>query len=83
MKKLVICKKIRQPNGYVAYIPEPFPVRGMFDIGQNLLNKAAEAERLVGKLDGITQILPGIEIFLKMFALKDAAYSYCLRSCAI
>jgi len=73
--KLEICKKIRQPKGFSASIPNPFPVKGIFDVPQNLMNKAAEAERLIGKLDGITQILPNIEFFLKMYSLKDATSS--------
>ncbi len=75
MKKIQICKKIKQPTGYFASIPQPFPVQGMFDIPQILLNKATKSERLIGKLDGITQTLPDIEFFLKMFAYKDATSS--------
>ncbi|MDA3780674.1 MAG: Fic family protein [Bacteroidales bacterium] len=70
-----VCKKIKQPQGFDASIPNTFPVKGLFDISQKLINKAGEAERLVGKLDGITQILPDIQFFLKMFSLKDATSS--------
>ncbi|MFH0846052.1 MAG: Fic/DOC family N-terminal domain-containing protein [Patescibacteria group bacterium] len=73
--RLEICKKIKQKEGFKAHIPNPFPIKGIFDIPQNLVNKAAEAERLVGKLDGITQTLPNIEFFLKMYSFKDAASS--------
>ncbi len=72
---LEICKKIKQPEGFEASVPNNFPIKGLFDIPQELINKAGEAERLVGKLDGITQILPNIEFFLKMFSLKDATSS--------
>ncbi len=75
MKKIEICKKVRQPNNYTASIPRPFPMDGLFDIPQRLLNKAAMAERIVGKLDGITQTLPDIEFFLRMFSYKDATSS--------
>jgi len=75
MKKIEICKKIKQPKDYTATVPQPFPAKGMFSIEQSLLNKATKAERLVGKLDGITQTLPDIEFFLKMFAFKDATSS--------
>lgn len=70
-----ICKKIKQPKGFEASVPNNFPVKGLFDISQELINKAGEAERLVGKLDGITQILPDVQFFLKMFSLKDATSS--------
>ena len=75
MKKVTICKKITQSKGYSAFIPVSFPPKGISNIDQSLLNKATMAERLVGKLDGITQTLPDIEFFLKMFAYKDATSS--------
>ncbi len=75
MKKFIICKKVKQPSGYIASLPESFPQKEMFLVDQRLLNKAANAERLIGKLDGITQTLPDIEFFLKMFAFKDATSS--------
>ncbi len=50
MKKVEICKKIKQSTGYIASIPQPFPVSGIFNVDQSLLNKATKAERLVGNL---------------------------------
>ena len=73
---LEICRKIKQKEGFIACIPASFPVKGIFNISQELMNKAAEAERLIGKLDGsTTQILPNIEFFLKMYSFKDATSS--------
>jgi len=70
-----IGKKIRQKEGFFALIPNSFPQEEMFDIPQNLLLKTAEADRLVGKLDGITHTLPDVDFFLRMFVAKDAASS--------
>ncbi len=70
-----ICTQIQQPNGFQASVPEPFPPKNIFDLPQEMQIKSAEAERLIGKLDGITQTLPDIEFFLKMFELKDATSS--------
>lgn len=39
------------------------------------IKKHEEAIRLVGKLDGITRLLPDKDFFLLMFIKKDAAYS--------
>jgi Fic family protein len=64
-----------QKEGFSAFIPDPFPVDGIFDISTSLLIKAAEADRLVGKLDGITHTLPDLDFFLHMFVAKDAASS--------
>ena len=75
MKKIQICKKVKQKTGYYASVPIGFPNKDLFVIPQELVNKAAEAERLLGKLDGITQILPDMDFFLRMFSYKDAASS--------
>ena len=40
-----------------------------------LLQKANLATRLIGKLDGITEILPDIDFFLLMYIRKDASSS--------
>lgn len=70
-----ICHKRRQAEGFQASVPLPFPVKGVFDVPQNIINKAGEAERFIGKLDGITQTLPNMEFFLRMYSLKDASSS--------
>lgn len=70
-----IGKKVRQKEGFSAFIPNPFPQEELFEIPQNLLLKTAEAERLVGKLDGITHTLPDVDFFLRMFVAKDATSS--------
>lgn len=75
MKKIDICKKIQQPSGYIASVPLSFPNTELFNVPQDILLKAAKAERLIGKLDGITLTLPNINFFLRMFSYKDATSS--------
>ena len=70
-----IGKKVLQPGGFSAFIPHAFPQKGMFDLPSQLLLKAAEAARRVGKLDGVIHTLPDVDCFLKMFAHKEAAAS--------
>lgn len=71
----MIGKYIKQPEGYSAFIPDSFPPKELMDFSQEIITKAALAERLIGKLDGITHILPNAEFFLNMFIIKDAAHS--------
>lgn len=66
---------IRQPQGYKAFIPLPFPPSEELDIPAGLMAKHTEAVRLLGKLDGVTQLLPDRDAFLRMFVKKDAANS--------
>lgn len=73
--RLSIGKNIRQSEGFSAFVPEPFPPAGGLDIPISILLKAAEADRLVGKLDGITHTLPDVDFFLSMFVKKDATSS--------
>ncbi len=68
-------KNIKQKEGFYAFIPNPFPPKKLFDVPQNILLKTAEADRLVGKLDGITHTLPDVDFFLRMFVAKDATSS--------
>ncbi len=65
----------KQPSGYSAFIPNDFPPRDPWDFSKNLLLKHATAQRLVGKLDGVTQQLPDVDFFLSMYIRKDAASS--------
>jgi len=70
-----IGKMIKQPTGYVCFIPNRFPPKEMSQIPNDLLTKAATAERLVGKLDGVTHTLPDSNFFNSMYILKDATSS--------
>jgi len=64
-----------QPKGYQAFIPAPFPPEGGFGLEAALIKQAGEATRLVGKLDGITKLLPDLDFFLLMYLRKDATDS--------
>jgi len=70
-----IGKDTKQKEGFSAFTPNPFPPKGIFELSTAILIKAAEADRLIGKLDGITHTLPDLEFFLHMFVAKDAASS--------
>jgi Fic family protein len=65
----------QQPQGFRAFIPGVFPIAGMLNISPRLAKKHEEATRLVGKLDGISQLLPDQDFFLRMFIVKDASSS--------
>jgi len=73
--KIEIGKNIKQKEGYLAFVPALFPPKGIFDVSQAILIRAAEADRLTGKLDGITHTLPDVDFFLSMFVAKDAESS--------
>jgi len=66
---------MQQKEGYKAFTPFDFPPKEGFLISSKLYKKHEEAIRLVGKLDGITRLLPDKDFFISMFVVKDATYS--------
>jgi Fic family protein len=64
-----------QSTGYKALILQPFPPKPSIELSPKTLNKHSEAMRLLGKLDGLTQLLPDKDFFLMMFVKKEAASS--------
>lgn len=75
MNSIKIGKNLDLKEGFKAFIPFPFPPQGGFVCDAKILKKATEATRLVGKLDGITKLLPDADFFLLMYLRKDAASS--------
>ena len=75
MAKVKIGELQQQKGGFKAFIPAPFPPRGSFGLSPAVGRKNDTATRLLGKLDGITQLLPDMEFFLFMYIRKDAASS--------
>ena len=75
VNKPKIGQYIKQSEGFQAFTPFAFPPKEGFEISPRLYKKHEEAIRLVGKLDGITRLLPDKDFFLLMFIKKDAAYS--------
>ena len=64
-----------QKEGFKAFVPNPFPPKGGFEFSPSTIKKSNEAVRLLGKLDGITKLLPDADFFLLMYLRKDAASS--------
>ncbi len=75
MEIIEIGKNIHQKEGFKAFIPNSFPPKGGFNFDSKILKKNDQATRLLGKLDGITKLLPDADFFLLMYLRKDAASS--------
>jgi Fic family protein len=75
MNQIVLGQFVTQPQGYKAFIPAQFPPQENIAINNQIIAKHTEAIRLLGKLDGITELLPDKDCFLQMFILKDASSS--------
>lgn len=75
MQDNIIGSYKKQPAGYIAFIPNDFPPSEGFPLDGKIIKKASDATRLLGKLDGITKLLPDNDFFLLMYLRKDAASS--------
>ena len=75
MKPIEIGQLKTQKEGFKAFIPVHFPPKGGFSFDTKIFKKSDEATRLLGKLDGITKLLPDVDFFLSMYLRKDAASS--------
>lgn len=71
-----IGKYVKQPGKkYKAFIPHPFPPKEALNLSSSLIKKADTATLFLGKLDGITKLLPDVDFFIFMYMRKDAASS--------
>jgi len=75
MQVIEIGRSILQKEGFKAFIPNSFPPKDGFGLSSEILKKNDRATRLLGKLDGITRLLPDVDFFLSMYIRKDAASS--------
>ncbi|PIU41036.1 MAG: cell filamentation protein Fic [Candidatus Omnitrophica bacterium CG07_land_8_20_14_0_80_42_15] len=72
---VTIGKYIQQKAGYKAFIPEKFPPLELSLNEPKIVKLLANANLQLGKLDGLTKLLPDIDFFIFMYINKEAAYS--------
>lgn len=70
-----IGKLVQQPTGYKAFIPDKFPPKEQIILSSKTQQLHARAVLMLGKLDGITQLLPDLDFFIFMYIRKEAARS--------
>ncbi len=70
----LIGKSLPQPEGYKAFVPENLcDIEFLF--APETVKSAHNATLAVGRLDGISRLLPDIDFFLFMYIRKDATHS--------
>lgn len=75
MNKYKIGTNIGQKGGFKSFVLSQFPPKDGFSFDPKILKRNDEATRLLGKLDGITKLLPDSDFFLLMYLRKDATSS--------
>jgi Fic family protein len=66
---------LRQPSGYSTFMPRKLPPDPALQIDNEMIHLLSEADRKLGRLDGITQILPNPDLFVAMYVKKEAVLS--------
>ncbi len=67
---------VQQIEGYKAFVPTPLPPTDptlAFDL--EMISLLSEADRALGRLDGITETLPNPDLFVSMYVKKEALIS--------
>lgn len=66
---------VPQPTGYVAFEPAPLPPDPPIRIEGELARLLSAADVALGRLDGITGILPNPDLFVAMYVKQEAVLS--------
>lgn len=70
-----IGKYTKQLGGYESFIPESFPPKKTVQWSDNLIALLSRADRAIGRLNAIDQLVPDIDFFIFMYVKKEAAFS--------
>lgn len=62
-------------SGYTAFIPSTLPLESPIQIDPEMQRLLSDADRKLGRLDGITRVLPNPNLFLAMYVKKEALLS--------
>ena len=66
---------VSQPSGYKAFIPAPLPPDPPVHRDEEMDSLLSLADRALGRLDGVTSILPNPDFFVAMYVRYEAVLS--------
>lgn len=66
---------VKQPSGYRAFIPAPLPPNPPLEMDAELTKLLSQADRVLGRLDGIGSVLPNPDLFVAMYVRQEAVLS--------
>jgi len=66
---------VKQATGYAAFIPAPLPPDPAIKIDAELSRDLSEADRTLGRLDGVATVLPNPDLFISMYVRQEAVLS--------
>lgn len=67
---------VSQPAGFKSFVPNKLPpINPPIQYDRELQKALSEADIMLGRLDGVTQILPNPDLFVAMYVKKEAVLS--------
>src|SRR5262245_2050358 len=66
---------VKQPGGYSAFIPAPLPPEPSVSLNGELAGLLSLSDRSLGRLDGVTSVLPNPDLFVAMYIRHEAVLS--------
>jgi hypothetical protein len=66
---------VRQLAGYRAFIPAPLPPDPPLAIDDELWRLLSNADRALGRLDGVASVLPNPDLFLAMGCIPEKSHA--------
>ncbi len=66
---------VKQMTGYRAFIPAPLPPDPAIVMDEEMLGLLSKADRALGRLDGVTSVLPNPDLFVAMYVRHEAVLS--------
>ena len=66
---------IKQVEGYTAFIPAALPPNPPINMDSELISLLSDADRALGRLDGVISILPNPNLFVAMYVRQEAVLS--------
>ena len=66
---------VRQLPGYRAFVPVPLPPDPPLAIDTEMSLLLSDADRALGRLDGVTSTLPNTDLFVAMYVRQEAVLS--------
>lgn len=66
---------VKQPGGFKAFIPAPLPPQPPVAIDAEASRLLSDADRALGRLDGVASVLPNPDLFVAMYVRREAVLS--------
>lgn len=66
---------VKQPGGYSAFIPAPLSPDPPLKMDAELTRLLSKADRSLGRLDGVSSVLPNPDLFVAMYVRHEAVLS--------